>query len=267
MISVIVIAKNEEARIKVCLESVSWADEIILADNGSTDKTLEIAQKYTSRIVKFSGNDFAELRNTALKEARGDWVLYVDADERVLEPLKDEILEIIQSEQYNAYAIPRRNIIFGTEQKYGPFWPDWVIRLLKRSTLKEWRGKVHESPIFDGELGYTKNSLLHLTHRSVDHIVLKSLEWSKIDAKLRLESGHPKMTAWRFLRIFITETFNQGIIRKGFFSGTIGVMDSLMQTFSLIITYIRLWELQQSTSMDEKYKKIDETLIQDNFKI
>lgn len=266
MLSVIVIAKNEEERIKACLESVKWADEIIVADNESTDSTLEVAKKYTDKILTFKGQDFAALRNEAIKKASGEWVLFVDADERVLQPLKEEIKEIIQNTDKSAFAVSRRNIVFGEEQKYGPFWPDWVIRLFKKSDFETWVGKVHEYGKFKGDLGYTKNSFLHLTHRNVDQIMLKSLDWSKIDAKLRLEAGHPKMTGWRFLRILISEVFNQGIKRKGFFSGTIGVMDSLLQVFSMVLTYIRLWEAQQEKPREEIYKDLDARLIEDNFK-
>lgn len=266
MLSVIVIAKNEEDWITNCLESIKWADEIIVVDNGSTDQTINLAKKYTDKILTFEGQDFALLRNKAIEKALGDWVLYVDADERVLEPLKEEIKQLTQTDKCSAYAISRRNIIFGQEKKYGPFWPDWVIRLVKKKDFKNWVGKVHEYVTFDGELGYSKNSLLHLTHRNLDQIVLKSLDWSKIDAKLRLEAKHPKMSTWRFLRILGGELFNQGIRRKGFFAGTIGTIDALLQTFSLLMTYIRLWEIQQPKPIDQIYQDIDKKLLEGNFR-
>lgn len=265
MLSVVVITKNEASRIKTCLESVKWADEIIIMDNGSADDTIKIAREYTNKIFTFKGSDFATLRNKGFEKTTGEWVLYLDSDERVLSSLRQEIEALVSFTDMSAYAISRRNIIFGKEVKYGPFWPDWVIRLLKKSDFVEWVGKVHEYPKFKGKLGYSKNSLLHLTHRGVDQIVLKSLEWSRIDAKLKLESGHPKMSAWRFLRIFATEIFNQGIVRKGFFNGTIGMMDSLLQAFSMYITYVRLWQLQQQKSVEEIYNDIDKKIMKDGF--
>ncbi len=268
MITAIVIAKNEVMRIKTCLESVrALADEIIVVDNGSTDKTLDIAKKYTDKIIEFKGQDFAILRNLAAEKASGDWVLYVDADERVLQPLKEEILSLISNDKNAAYAISRRNIILGKEVSYGPYKHDWVIRLLRRKDFRGWVGKVHEYPQFAGQLGYTENSLLHLTHRDIDQIVLKSLAWSKIDASLRFETKHPQMSAWRFLRILFSELFNQGVKRKGFFNGSVGVMDSILQTFSLFITYVRLWQMQQPKSMDEIYEEIDEKLTKNDFKL
>lgn len=266
MLSVVVITKNEEKRIKTCLESVKWVDEIVVVDNGSSDSTQEIAKSYTDKIIQAKLMDFASLRNLGMKKTSGEWVLFVDADERVTESLRKEIEVMISFSDFSAFAISRKNVIFGTEVKYGPFWPDWVIRLLKKSDYEEWIGKVHEYPKFKGKLGYSKNSLLHLTHRSLDTIVLKSLEWSKIDAELRLRANHPKMSGWRFLRIFTTEVFNQGIVRKGFFSGTVGIMDCLLQVFSTYMTYIRLWQMQQPKPLEEIYDELDRKLIENNFK-
>lgn len=271
MLSVIVIAKNEEARIKACLESVKWADEIIIADNGSSDKTKQIARQYSDKIFEFEGLDFATLRNRAFEKSSGDWVLYLDADERVLSPLRGEIESLISFEEgsgiiHSAFAIKRRNIIFGQEVKYGPYSSDWVIRLFKRSDFDKWVGKVHEQPNFTGKLGYCRNSILHLTHRDVDKIMLKSLEWSKIDAKLRLDSNHPSMSGWRFLRILFGEIFNQGIKRGGFFNGTVGVMDSILQSFSMFITYVRLWQMQREKPLDKVYEEIDKNLIENGFR-
>lgn len=266
MLSVIVIAKNEEERIRTCLESVKWVDEIIVADNGSEDQTLEIAKKYTDKIFNFKDLDFATLRNKAFEKSSGDWVLYVDADERVLDELRKEIEVSVTFDGFSAFAISRKNIIFGEEVKYGPFWPDWVVRFFKREDFEKWAGEIHEQPKFRGKLGYTKNSLLHLTHRGVDQFMKKVMDWSKIEAQLRADANHPKMTKWRFLRILFTESFNQGIKRKGFFSGTIGIIDSMLQVISTYITYVRLWEMQQKKPLEDVYSEIDEGLLQNEFK-
>lgn len=265
MISVIILTKDEESRIRVCLESVKWADEIIVVDTGSTDKTIEIAKKYTDKILTVNDDNFDIRRNRAMEKSLGDWVLYVDSDERVLQSLREEIESLIKDTDKSAFAISRRNIIFGKEVNYGPYKKDWMIRLFKKSEFETWVGKVHEYAKFKGELGYTKNSLLHLTHRDVDQIVLKSLEWSKVDAKLRLNVNHPKMTSWRFIRILITEIFNQGIKREGFFNGAVGTMDAILQSFSMFITYVRLWQMQQPKDLHKIYDDIDKELIENGF--
>lgn len=266
MISVIVLTNNNQDRIRACLESVKWADEIIICDSGSKDSTLEIAKKYTDKIFSVKDGDFASTRNFGMGKATGEWVIYVDSDERVLEDLKEEIKELIETNEISAYAISRRNIIFGSEVSYGPYKHDWVIRLFKKGDFEKWTGKVHESAKFKGRLGYTKNSLLHLTHRDIDHFILKSLEWSKIDAKLRLEAGHPPMTGWRFFRIFVSELWFQGVVRRGFFNGTIGIMDSILQVFFFYVTYVRLWQMQQSKPLEQIYEEIDQKLLENNFK-
>src|ERR1035437_5506745 len=119
MISVIILAKNEEDKIKTCLESIKWVDEIIVVDNDSSDNTIEIAKKYTNKIITLKDQDFSALRNRGVEQAQGEWLLFVDSDERVLNSLKNEIETIINNSVYSAYAISRRNIVFGSEVKYG----------------------------------------------------------------------------------------------------------------------------------------------------
>src|SRR3989344_4281200 len=104
MISVVVIAKNEESRLDICLQSVKWADEVIVLDNGSTDKTSQIAKKYTDKVFFFDDLDFSSLRNKGVEKAKGEWVLYVDADERVLHPLKEELVSLVSSTDKSAFA-------------------------------------------------------------------------------------------------------------------------------------------------------------------
>ena len=266
MLSVIVLTKNEEDRIKACLESVKWADEIVVLDNGSTDQTLNIVKRYTNKIFSYINEDYAAFRNMAFKKISRDWVLYIDADERVSSELRIELEDLISKADCSAYAISRKNIIFGREVKYGPFWPDWVIRLFKKNDFEGWVGKIHEYPKFKGKLGYTKNSLIHLTHRDLEQIVLKSLEWSKIDAKLRFDAHHPPMSGLRFIRILLSELFNQLIVRKGFSGGTVGIMDSILQTFSTFLSFVRLWQMQQTKPLNDSYNDLDQRLMENNFK-
>ncbi|OGE34578.1 hypothetical protein A3C32_04515 [Candidatus Daviesbacteria bacterium RIFCSPHIGHO2_02_FULL_41_14] len=268
MLSVIIITKNEESMLKTCLESVKWADEIIVADSGSEDKTLEIAKKYTDRVIKVTGNNFAGWRNQSLEKAQGDYVLFVDADERVLSFLKEEILQKMGEldSQEVAWAIPRRNIILGEEKSYKAFWPDFVVRLFKKDKLKGYQGEVHEQPVVDGKVGRFKNPFLHLTHRDIDSMVLKSLSWGNIDAGLKLKDSHPKMTGPRFIKILFTQLWKETVTRGGVFGGTVGVIDSLLQTFSVYISYVKLWQLQRMESLSETYSKIDEQLLKNDFR-
>lgn len=265
MLTALVIAKNEEKMIETCLKSLAWVDELIVFDNGSTDQTVKIAKNFTDKVEVFEGDDFSAIRNQAVEKASNDWILFVDADERVLKPLELEIKECILSPEFSSYAIPRKNIIFGREVNYGQFWPDFVLRLFKKEVFKGYKGRIHEYPEVSGPTGYFKHPLLHLTHRDIDQIVGKIMEWSKIDARLRLEASHPKMSSWRFLRILFGELINQGIVKRGFLSGSVGTVDALLQTFSLLVSYIRLWQMQQIKPLNEIYTEIDHNLQKSSF--
>lgn len=276
-LSVIVIAKNEEAVIKDCLESVrQLADEIVFIDTGSTDGTLKIAKKYSPRIIEIKSKKlaYARWRNRGLREARGDWVLYLDADERITPQLKNEILRVISDQRsatgrklsdhqppvtrkkqitdhrllftglHIAYAIPRRNFYLGQEMHYGGAWPDYVKRLFKRNKLAKWKGRLHEEPTFQGELGHLKEPMLHITHRDLSSMVGKTRKWSKIEAELLYQAGHPPVTWWRIFGIMLRELWRRAVKLQGWRDGTVGWIEIIFQMFSRFITYARLWELQ-----------------------
>ena len=246
-LSVIVIAKNEEQMIRDCLASIKWADEIILVDSGSTDKTMEIAKKYSARIISLPTEklEFAKWRNAGLKAAKGDWVFYLDADERVTPELQKEIEKAIGDTKYVTYAIPRRNYYLGRKMHYGGAWPDYVKRLFFKEKLRYWERELHENPVFDGEMGRLKNPIVHITHRDLSLMVEKTREWSKIEAELLYKTGHPPVTWWRILRIMLSEFWLRGVKLQGWRDGTVGWIEIIFQMFSRFVTYGRLWELQQ----------------------
>lgn len=244
-ISAIVITKNEEEKIGECLDSLSWADEVLVIDTGSDDKTIQIATKRKAIVISFAKGGFSDWRNQGAKEAKSDWLLYVDADERVTPLLRKEILKVINSPtDIVLYAIPRRNIILGKEMKHGGWWPDHVKRLMKKEALVKWEGDLHENPVVKGELGHLVNPLVHLKHTKLSEMVEKTNKWSEIEAKLLLKSGHPKMAGWRFFRIMATELWYRLIKLKGFLDGTEGVVYAIYQMWSKFVTYGKLWEMQ-----------------------
>src|SRR5258708_15156190 len=146
MISAIIITKNEEKMVGDCLKSLKFVDEILVIDTGNTDKTNTIAKKGGAKVVKYEGDGkFADWRNKGLKEAKCDWILYIDADERITSLLRNEIQNITQEKNTkSAYAIPRKNFIFGKEFKHSGQYPDYQKILFKKSELVCWIGEVHE---------------------------------------------------------------------------------------------------------------------------
>ena len=252
-LSAIIIAKNEEKTIGDCLESVKWADEIIVVDDGSTDKTLEIVKKFgVKEVVKAPVNsNFSDRRNLGAKRASSKWLLYVDADERVTPVLRKEIESIVYSLQSTAggpvaYAIPRRNIRLTKELHRGGWWPDYVLRLMKRDKLIKWEGELHEQPKIDGKVGRLKEAFLHYSHRgSFEHKLQNTINWSKIEAQKLYDAGHPPMTVARFLSAMWREFYKRMIKYQAWRDGTEGIIETIYQVFSVFITYARLWELQE----------------------
>ena len=244
-ISVIIIAKNEEKMIEDCLKSINnWANEIVVIDSGSTDKTLDICRRYNCEIFKTSEAGFSSRRNLGKEKSSFDWIFYLDADERMTNALKKEITDTIDNAKFLAYVIPRRNFYLGKEVRFGGSYPDYVKRLFKKDKLKEWVGKLHEEPLFEGELGYLKEPMIHITHRDLSSMVDKTSNWSKIEADLLYKANHPPVVGWRILRIMFAEFWYRIVKLKGWRDGTVGWIEAIFQVFSRFITYARLWEMQ-----------------------
>ena len=227
-ISAIVLVGGEynQKLLNKCLDSISWADEVVKLE---TDNLR---------------GSFADWRNLGAKKAKSDWLFYVDADEQVPVPLKEMILRVVGSGEFSGYAIPRRNILLGREMHWGGWSPDFVIRLIKKDKLKGWKGDLHEQPEVVGTICHLKEPLIHISHRSLTEMVEKTNKWSEIEARLLYDSGHPKMNIFRFCSAGIREAWYRGVIKLGFLDGTVGIIEIIYQTFSRLITYSKLWELQ-----------------------
>lgn len=248
-ITAIILAKNGENLISDCLKSISWVKEVIVIDNGCTDKTVEIAKKFGAKIFKSLNSTFSGRRNLGAEKASGEWLLYVDVDERVTPELRNEIEAVVNRKstivnRYAGFAIPRRNILLGHEMRHGGWWPDYVLRLIRKDSLITWEGELHEQPQIKGEVGKLKEPLIHRTHRTLTEMVDKTNAWSEIEARLLFEGGHPKMEWWRFFSVAAREFWFRGIKEVGFLDGPVGIIEIIYQMFSRMITYAKLWELQ-----------------------
>lgn len=255
LITVCIITKDQQDQIADVIESVGWADEIVVVDTGSSDMTPEIAKRMGARVVQTTKGSYDSWRNRGLKEAKSTWIFYVDSDERVTNQLKDEILSVLKVPRYDAYAIPRKNIVLGKELRYGGFGKDdYVKRLFKRSKLKKWTGEVHEEPNYlyrgkmttgkNGELGHLKNKMLHIKAQSISEMVEKTNLWSEKEAKLMYEANHPTMNIYRFFSAAFREFWYRFVIKQAFRDGAIGIIHGLYQVYSRFISYAKLWELQ-----------------------
>lgn len=241
-ISAVILSKDSQDLISDCLQSVKFCDEIIVVDAISKDKTLEIARKFGAKIINSEPNDYALSRNLGLKAATKDWILYIDTDERVSPQLVREIKKTTKENKFSAFKLKRKNFYFGSHE-----WPyiEKLERLFRKKDLKGWYGKIHESPQISGKVGTSTSYLLHYTHRDLSSMVVKTMQWSEIEAQMRFRANHPKMTWWRFPRVMATAFFDSYIKQQGFKAGAVGILESLYQSFSIFITYARLWELQR----------------------
>lgn len=228
-----------------CLLSVKFADEIIVVDTGNTDQTNEIAKSSGAKIVASQGTGYAHWRNDGFRHSRGDWVLYVDADERVTPQLRQEIEAIMSDNSaYPVYQIRRRNIFLGKAMHYGGWGGDKVIRLFKRTAFKSYHHQLHEQPEYEGELGTTTAEFVHFSHRDLSSMLEKTLTFTDYEAQLRLEANHPPVVWWRFIRVMWTEFYHRFIKLSAWRDGPEGIIDGLFQVFNSFVIYARLWELQ-----------------------
>lgn len=243
-ISALVLTKNEEGMIEDCLKQLKFADEIIVLDQNSQDRTVEIAQKYTDLIFKSNVRDFSQNRNILREKAKGHWLLYVDADERLPDELIKEISKEIERGKYDAFYIPRKNYILGKWVKHGGWWPDYTPRLFVKSKLVKWRGEVHESPHISDKVGYLKTPLDHLSARSMSQMFAKSISWAKIEAEQLLAHGHRPVGILNIIKAMILEFIRRYFAKLGFLDGTVGFIEGIYQALhqAMVLTY--LWELQ-----------------------
>lgn len=246
-ISALVLAKNEQDLIKDCLKQLDFAAEIIVLDQSSTDKTVQKARKYTSKILYSSSADFSINRNILLKAATNKWILYMDCDERLTVENIKEIKKKVQKGKCDAYYFPRKNLILGKWLKHGGWHPDYVPRLFKTEKLDKWQGKVHESPVVKGQFGYMKNPITHLTARSINQMFEKTIKWAKIEAQLAYQGNHSKVNAAKVAKSSLQEFTARYFIKLGFLDGTIGLIESIFQALHKAVTLTYLWELQNNT--------------------
>lgn len=241
-ISAIIIAKDEEKYIRMCLESVKWVDEIIVVDDYSTDKTVDIAKEYTDKIFGRRLDDFSDQRNFAIEKAHGEWILSLDADEVVSEKLADEIKTMSDDtlDKYNGFYIPIKHYFFGKEIKYGEWWPSYKKRLFKKGRGR-WERPIHEELVVEGRAGYLKGHLQHYAYKNISEFINKT----NIYTSMEVEKGNVSSNVFKILlappKVFIYRY----ILRQGFRDGTYGLIVALLMSFYAFINHAKTWEARR----------------------
>lgn len=249
MISAIILTKNEEKNIVDCIDSLLWCDEILVVDDNSEDKTVQIIESLKNNKVKVLlhslNNDFSKQRNFALQQAQHEWVLFIDADERVSLALEYEILSSINSSlnNFSGYYIKRRDFIWGKELKYGETGNINFLRLIKKEK-GEWVGKVHESLRIKGKTALLNNPLMHYPHQDIAQFLKEINFYTDLRAK-ELYDKKVKVYWWSIIVYPLGKfIFNYGI-KRGFLDGLHGFIFATLMSFHSFLARGKLWQLWQ----------------------
>ncbi len=263
-ISVIIHTFNEEKNILSCIDSAkNLTERILVIDMNSTDKTCESAKEAGASIETFPYSSYVEpAREFGISKAKTKWVFLLDADERITKELAKEITTVISSQHsvtrklktdnrqlITAYKIPRKNM-FGNKQwiKYGGWWPDYQIRLINKEYFKSWSKDIHSTPSIEGETGYLQSPLIHYSHRDLESMVEKTIEFEDVESNLLYKASR-QVSTLTFFRKFWGELYRRLIRQLGFLDGEIGIIESIYQAFSKTITYLYLYEKKNRSSV------------------
>jgi len=246
-ITAIIPTFNEEENIREALESVKFADEIMVVDSFSTDRTLDIVREYTSFIIQREYENSASQKNWAIPQATHEWILLVDADEKVTPELRDEIIETLKnqdSQDVVAHWIYRTNFFMGKQINYSGWQNDKVIRLFRKSKCRYQEKRVHAEIIADGKVGVMKNKLLHYTFKGMDETINKInkyAEWKALDYDKKTGRLSPYHFVLKPMWAFVKHL----IIKQGFRDGVPGFTIAKLQSYSIFIRYTKLWLFRQ----------------------
>ncbi len=249
-ISVVTMTKNEEANIRECLESVyDWADELIVVDDFSSDKTVEIARRYTNKI--FSEKKYLEgtHRNWSYALAKNDWVLSLDADEKVTPELKEEISNILEKgTAFVAFSIPLRNYIGNYWVRHGGWYPAGKVRLFKKDKFKYEEVGVHPRVFIEGNCGHLKGDIIHKGYPDFEHF-LSSLNYQTTKEAEKWINTNRKMTLGHALWRTVDRFFRSFLGKRGFRDGFIGFMVAFFASLYQIISFAKYWQLKKERGL------------------
>jgi glycosyltransferase involved in cell wall biosynthesis len=241
-ISVTVITKDEEKNISDCLKSVEWADEIIVVDSESSDRTIELAKKFTDKVIIRKWEGYVPQKRHALSLASNEWILSLDADERITSELKDEILNLSPGD-FSGFKIRRKNFLMNKEITSCGWEKDYQLRLFKKEKTDLNERLVHEKFVAQGKISTLKNPMIHFTFSSFEDYLSKINSYTSLKAQ-ELFKKKKKVGGWTIFSHTVSAFFAFFIIRKGFKDGIYGLIISLLHSVSTMMNYIKLWELQ-----------------------
>lgn len=251
-LSAIVITGNEERNMRDCLESIRWVDEIVVVDSASIDRTVEIAREYTQKVFIKQWQGYAAAKSFALQQCTSDWVIWLDADERVTKELAQEIQVTLGQEvvPYNGFEFPRKAFFLGRWIRHCGWYPGYVVRLFKRTEASFSDTKVHERLLVQGRVGRLNSAILHYTDPNLRHYFDKLNSYTTLaaeDLNLNGEKGSLwsliVRPGWVFIKMYV--------LKRGFLDGREGFILSVLSAGYVFTKYAKLWEI---TSQSQRSK-------------
>ncbi len=244
-IAVVVSTYNSSRVLDDCLRSAVWADEIVVVDHESEDETLKVAKKYTKHIFSEPNNPkgIDTQKNFGFKKAKSEWILSIDADERIPESLQKEIKETISHADQDAYAIPRKNIIFGKWIEHSIWWPDFQIRLFRKGRAEYVEATVHKDIQVQGTVGKLTEPLIHENYQSISQYIQKMDVYTENEALSYIKTN--SHFSWiEAVRMPISDFLKTFFFQEGYKDGFHGLVLSVLQGFYMFLVITKVWEKQ-----------------------
>lgn len=257
-LSAVLAVRNEEPMLERGLQLLGFCDEIVVVvDSRTDDRTEEIARRYTDHVWVNDFHDFASHKNSGIERASGDWVLLVDADERVTPALAREIDDRLRGDPAEwAFAIEIVSFFLGGRLSHGG-WTQDHVRLMRREHAR-WSGAIHERLSIPPErTGRLDESLWHFSHRTIEEMLAKTIRFGEVQSLELLEQGAPRVTPFSLAKLMLREFASRMIYRRGYRDGMPGVIEALYQPFSLFCVQVMLWQRQRPESIAEIYAKFE----------
>jgi glycosyltransferase involved in cell wall biosynthesis len=244
-LSVTIITKNEASNMESCLRSVAFADEVVVLDSGSSDATVAIARSMNAMVsINQDWQGFGVQKNRALALANSEWVLSLDADERITPELQIEIIEALRAPKFDAYSLPRLSSYCGQYMRHSGWYPDRVTRLFRRNAACFSDDLVHEKVLVSGVVGQLKSCLLHESFANLESVLDKTNRYSSAGAQALLRKGKTSSVGkavghglWAFFRTYF--------LRRGFMDGRMGLVLAISNAEGTYYRYLKLWLLQR----------------------
>ena len=259
-ITAAILTHDESDMIAGCIQTLQWCERVLVLDQHSADGTAKIALQLGATVGMSDTTSFAQRRNELLEACATEWILYIDADERVTPELANAIRDVVTQNSATAASFPRTNFFFGAEFRHGGWQGERVTRLFRVDALQGWQGRIHESPKYTGEVLELTAPLWHFSHRSVSDGLMKTANWTPMEADLLAQATEKPVSFWVIVRKGLGEAWRRGIRHSAWKDGEAGLIEMLTQVINRMLVYMQVWERQQKPPIATRYQELQQQI-------